>query len=298
MNNFLKVTCLAALCIICTWAGAAEPTEPRRRASDVQQADTAVRPAPQPYPGQRDPSRPLPPRNNLRNRPRQLPDRYQPGRTDAMASRRRVDSNKKKEEIFLDHLRKENPSEADRFQQLQQTDPKGFVQAVKQRLDERKLELALQKYPQIMEAVAALPRMEREEAVRILVKHGSTRQRPQGKKAFHIQGLPGVSDAASKGASDPRPAGDAKRDEATFELARTYQASRDPAERKRLDKEIQTQLKEIFDTREAYQKKQVAKIEATLKELKIRIKTRQTHRDEIIERRRQELIGAGDSLSW
>jgi len=296
MNHLLRITTLGTLCITCIWVLAEESTEPQPQTPQVQPAEATAHSAPQPYPGQRDPSK-FPPPNN---RSRQAPARYQSNRSDTVNSRHQTDSFKRKKEMndaFIKHLRKEDPAEADRLQQLQETDKRGFIEAIKLRLNERKLELALQHYPNVLSEIQNLSRAERAEVTQIIMSLTSEPKKPKGRKNFRPERQPGISGTDSKGSGDPRPQGDTQRDETTQKLARAYQANPDPANRERLNKKIQSQLEEIFDTREAFQEKQVASIEATLKQLKERIETRKSHRAEIIEKRRQELTGSSD-LSW
>jgi len=205
---------------------------------------------------------------------------------------------RKMADALLTHLRETSPAEAERLEKLRAEDTPAFIEAIHQRLQQRRLETALQNYPQVLDCLNGLSQSEREAAALALITQGRPTPSQPTRKSFHIQGLPGVSDAKSIGPQDPRPAGDAKRDEATFELARAYRKSQDPAERKRLNKEIQDLLEEIFDTREAFQLQQVETIENTLLQLKERLKSRKAHRAEIIESRRRELTQDNDSLSW
>jgi hypothetical protein len=283
MNRLVKLSTLALLGVTCVLAGAEDYAPPQPRTPERPPADS-ISPDSGRQMGRHSPPPPL----------------HRGGQGQPVARMPRKDSARLKAErsdAFLEHLRLEDPAEADRLQHLRQTDKPAFILAVKQRLNARKLELALRKYPEIMEAFKTLSQTEREDVVGLLSGQTPSRSFSQEENPYPLQGLPGISASASQGPSDPRPAGDAEREAATLELARAYRTRSDPVERERLNKEILARLEEIFDTREAFQEQQVAAIEATLLQLKSRIETRKSQRREIIERRRRELTGS-DALSW
>ena len=85
--------------------------------------------------------------------------------------------------------------------------------------------------------------------------------------------------------------------EATRKLAAAYKSAATPEEKEKARVELKTGLGKLFDMREQQRAKDIEKFDKHLTELKEKLAKRQANRDQIIEKRLQEITG-GDELSW
>ena len=83
----------------------------------------------------------------------------------------------------------------------------------------------------------------------------------------------------------------------TMEMSRAYREESDAARKEQIRKDIRAKLEVLFELRGKDRQELVNRIEADLARLKKSIEERQAHRDQIIDRRLQDLTdGAG--LKW
>lgn len=83
----------------------------------------------------------------------------------------------------------------------------------------------------------------------------------------------------------------------TMEMSKAYSQATDEAAKKQLRTELRQKLEVLFDLREKERKEHIQRIEADLANLKKSLDERQQNREQIIERRLQELT-EGDGLRW
>lgn len=84
---------------------------------------------------------------------------------------------------------------------------------------------------------------------------------------------------------------------ATEALAAEYHTA-DASKKKQLRKKLKTELGKLFDLRETERKEELARLEKEMEELRKSLKVRTEKKDQIIDRRIQNLLGEDDYLDW
>ncbi|MFQ5769319.1 MAG: hypothetical protein ACE5HX_02200 [bacterium] len=84
----------------------------------------------------------------------------------------------------------------------------------------------------------------------------------------------------------------------TEELGHDFRISEDEAEKANLEKELKRALSELFDLRELDKQREIERLEKQLQELKNMVKKRKGHREEIIQKRLDQMLGKEDYLAW
>jgi len=179
---------------------------------------------------------------------------------------------------WMEHLRNRNPEEFDRLSRLRQEDPEAFRRELGDRLQRRRVETRLKAMPKLQEYLMGLPEPERNELLKEIGELAGGG--PRG-------GMPHVSE-------DPR-----ARDllEKTGELSRAYRHTDNAEERAGIKQELSAKVAELFDLQEKQREEMIGKMEQKLGSLKAVLEQRRTNRQEIIDRRIQELTD-GDPLAW
>ena len=83
----------------------------------------------------------------------------------------------------------------------------------------------------------------------------------------------------------------------TMDISIQYRQTTDSNQKEKIREELRQKIETLFDLREKNRQEHIRRIEADLTHLKKSVQERQAHRDEIIERRLQELTDA-DGLKW
>ncbi|MBI1933637.1 MAG: hypothetical protein HYS24_13990 [Ignavibacteriales bacterium] len=83
----------------------------------------------------------------------------------------------------------------------------------------------------------------------------------------------------------------------TESLAAKYDAA-NKAEKEKIKSELKQQLSDLFNQKEEVRKQDVARLEQELKELKQSLQVRMQNKNEIINRRMQELLNEDEYLDW
>jgi hypothetical protein len=86
-------------------------------------------------------------------------------------------------------------------------------------------------------------------------------------------------------------------EKASMDLSQTYRQATDAAQKEQIGKDLRQKLEILFDLREKDRQEHIRRIEADLAELKKSVDQRQSNRQQIIDRRFQELTD-GDGLRW
>lgn len=180
-------------------------------------------------------------------------------------------------ERWMENVRKDRPEEFERLQRLRNDDPRAFRQELHQRVRQEKVMARLRDYPRLHEALAELPPDQREDAVKKLL-------------AAHMP--KGMSQRMQRMNPESR-----RLEAETMGMSKAYRACGDDAEKERIRTDLRLKLTELFDLREAERRAQVARMEEDLGKIRGSLEQRERHRDEIIDRRLQELTD-GDVLKW
>jgi hypothetical protein len=88
-----------------------------------------------------------------------------------------------------------------------------------------------------------------------------------------------------------------KLEKETMEISRGYRETTDEAQKTQIRKDLRGKLEVLFELREKDRQELIRRIETDLARLKKSVDERRNHRDQIIERRLQELTD-GDGLRW
>lgn len=162
-------------------------------------------------------------------------------------------------QLLMQHWKKKNPEEFERMQKLREEDPEAFRAELTRKLQEARLERGL---------------------------HGER----DGGMGSRLMGPPG-------GDFEAMPPEVRAADDKVRELARTWRQTSDEAQRQTLRNEMQKTLGEAFDRREQVRRDRLAQMEKKITELRSTLEQRTQKRDEIIQKRLQELT-EGDKLAW
>jgi hypothetical protein len=82
-----------------------------------------------------------------------------------------------------------------------------------------------------------------------------------------------------------------------MDLSKTYRQATDAAQKEQIGKDLRQKLEVLFDLREKDRQEHIRRIEADLANLKKSVDQRQSNRQQIIDRRLQELT-EGEGLRW
>lgn len=175
---------------------------------------------------------------------------------------------------WMNRLEKRNPDEFRRYQDMRLRDPEGFRRELAGRLGRERLQKAVQAHPRLQAFLESLPEQER---VEILISLG---------RALRPEGPPPPDEG-------PIETGQGE----IARLAREFQTTTDPAQRERIRADLKARLGALFDAREQRRTEHIQRIQAELARLQGMLESRRGNRDEIIERRLQELTG-DESLKW
>lgn len=177
---------------------------------------------------------------------------------------------------WMDRLEKRNPEEYRRYREMREQDPEGFRRELAGRLGRERLQTVMNAHPRLRAFLESLPEPERVEVLQALGRA----LRPGG------------------GPHEPGNTGPLRSlHEETARLAREYRQSSDPAQREQLRADLKLKLGELFDAREKGRADHIARIQAELAGLQEMLESRRANREDIIERRAQELTGDA-SLKW
>ncbi|MBP7830516.1 MAG: hypothetical protein KA248_11415 [Kiritimatiellae bacterium] len=176
---------------------------------------------------------------------------------------------------WMERLERRNPEEYRRYQDMRHRDPEGFRRELAGRLGRERLQKALQAHPRLQAFLESLPEEERAD---ILLALGRA-LRPEGPPPPHDEG--------------PVQAGQGE----IAKLAREFRTASDPAQREQIRADLKARLGELFDAREQRRREHIQRIQAEMTRLQGMLESRRASREEIIERRLQELT-ADESLKW
>ena len=82
-----------------------------------------------------------------------------------------------------------------------------------------------------------------------------------------------------------------------MDISKTYRQTTDATQKEQIRKDLRQKLEVLFDLREKDRQEHIRRIEADLADLKKSVDQRQSNREQIIDRRLQELT-EGDGLRW
>lgn len=178
---------------------------------------------------------------------------------------------------WLARLREKRPEEYEQLIRLREADPAAFRDQLHNRLREERFRDRLKDHPGVYERLKDLPPEERD-----WLMHGAPRG-PQGpwQQWRERRVSPEI----------------AKLEKETRETGRRYREVQTDEERTKLRADLHAKLEELFDLREAERAKKIEQIEKQLASLRGTLETRKAQREQIIDRRLQELTD-GDTLAW
>lgn len=192
---------------------------------------------------------------------------------------------------WLEQLKEKNPAEYERLVKLRDEDPDAFHKELRGKLRKEQSRLFMDKYPQLKEAVMALPPDERDAIMGRLMQPQGQGPGPGG------PGGPGMERGMGPGGGDMRTPEIEAQQEATRTAAAAYKSASTPEEKEKARAELKAGLGKLFDLREQQRAKDIEKFDKHLAGLKEKLAKRQANRDQIIEKRLQEITG-GDELTW
>lgn len=178
---------------------------------------------------------------------------------------------------WLRHVAEQDPAEFDRLQQLRKEDPHRFRKELRGRLVREQVRKKLMSDPDMKAFLESLPDEKRNALINRLAEPGSGPMRRHG-------GPPNQNKEAQE------------LDRTVKQLVKTYRNAAD-ADQDGLRDELRTALARQFDLRETERQKYLARLDEKLRKLKVSVDRRQANRDQIIDRRLQELT-KGDPLAW
>ncbi len=191
---------------------------------------------------------------------------------------------------WMERLRRDNPAEFHRLQDLKEHDPVAFRRELHRLLIGERANVKLRNYPRIMQAVHDMPAEERQAFMEQLCAPPEDEWGPPKGKSRRWNGPfpPGPSGFHSP---EVREAEAELRDlqEQLGVLSEKYRAEPDAAARTKLAEQLRTALIRIFDLRDMARARHIEYIERDLARLKKSLDDRRARRDGIIERRLQEL---------
>jgi len=193
-------------------------------------------------------------------------------------------------ERWLEQLKAKNPAEYERLMKLRDEDPEAFHKELRTKLRKEQGRAFMDKHPQLKEAVMALPPDERDAIMGRLLQPPGQGPGPDG------PGGPGPQRGMGPGGDMRTPEIEAQQ-EAMRTLAAAYKSAATPEEKEKARAELKAGLGKLFDLREQERAKDIEKFDKHLTELKAKLAKRQANRDQIIEKRLQEITG-GDELQW
>lgn len=177
---------------------------------------------------------------------------------------------------WLDMLKERNTNEYARLQKLRTENPDEFRRVLRSRLREERFRHEFHDNPGFCKYVLGLPEKERADILKKL-GHGGPGRGPLGMRPMspEIQKL----------------------EVQTGEMAKAYRDAADETQKKDIREQLRTKLEQLFDAREKERAEMIQRIEKDLDRLKQTLTQRQAHREEIIDKRLQELT-ADNPLAW
>ncbi|MFH0907896.1 MAG: hypothetical protein V1929_03965 [bacterium] len=192
-------------------------------------------------------------------------------------------------ERWLEQLEDKDPSEYERLVELREDDPDAFRKELRNKLRKEQARVFMDKHPQLRESMMDLPPEERDARMRRLMQAGPG---PGGPGPGMKRGM-GPDD----GGGDMRtPEINAQQEETRKQVA-AYKSAATPEEKEKAKAELKTSLGKLFDVREQQRAKEIDEFDRHIAELKAKLEKRQANRDQIIEKRMEE-VTSGDELSW
>jgi hypothetical protein len=179
---------------------------------------------------------------------------------------------------LLRHMQEQNPEEFAEMQRLRKENPDEFNRRLRARRDTIRRE-------RVMDGLSEMPRL------REFMQSLTPEQREEVARRF--------SEATHRGAKRMKEMSDPRVRELELSVSRQARAYREaPAEEQpNLRNEMHNTIAELFDAREAQRAGQVQEAEQRLEQLRHALETRAAKREQIIERRVNELTD-GDLLKW
>jgi len=178
---------------------------------------------------------------------------------------------------WMDRMKQDHPADFERLHKMREENPEGFRWALHQRLRRERVLQSLRDHPKVFEFLMSLPEQERNQ---VLLKLAQA----QGPRGPH--GPPDIMNP------------DILRLETEArQLSRSYHESADETARQKMREDLRQRLEALFDLRETERAAQIQRIETDVAKLRKTLEDRKAHREEIIDRRLQELTD-GDALRW
>ncbi|MBU0676650.1 MAG: hypothetical protein KJ626_00905, partial [Verrucomicrobia bacterium] len=178
---------------------------------------------------------------------------------------------------YMEHLRLLSPEEFEELDTLRREHPEQFRKVLRDKLKERNAWKSFEDDPELKETLMSLPEDRRQ---RLLHKFGKLKDNAGPKRG--------------KGESENRKVRQLELE--VRDLARTYHEAPDE-EKEELKSALRTKLEALFAEREQERQKQIDRMRGKLDELQEAFEKRQSLRNEIIDRRLQDLT-EGDTLKW
>ncbi|GEM_PF-2312955 len=180
-------------------------------------------------------------------------------------------------EEWMQRLREDDPEEYERMEELRQSDPAAFRDALRERVRRRRMLHELRRqHPQLHEFMIRQPRHEREGMMRTLMRHSTRETRPDWMPARHpgFPSCPETQDIVKEMRS----------------LLDAYRTEPDPEKREALAEALRTHVEELYDIREQQQLERIRWMEERLHRLKKEWETQREQRDQLVEEYLEQLL--------
>jgi len=177
-------------------------------------------------------------------------------------------------ERWMHRLQQRDPEEFERLRRLQAEDPEAFYHEMERRVRRHRVRSRLEAAPRLHDFLMNLPPKERTAVLDNLAQ-------PARIPKWWANGDAEV----------------ARLEEMAWELAGAYRSATDEAKREEVQSELRHTLNRLFELREEQRRAVVQRLEEKLDRLKASLAKREADREQIIERRLQELTES-DPLAW
>ncbi len=84
----------------------------------------------------------------------------------------------------------------------------------------------------------------------------------------------------------------------SMELSSLFKENKDPEKQKKIEQELGGVVAQLFDLREAQRERDITRLESDLTQMKKKLDERRSHKEEIVRKRLDQLLGKKDDLEW
>ncbi|NCC50428.1 MAG: hypothetical protein EOM20_04345 [Spartobacteria bacterium] len=190
---------------------------------------------------------------------------------------------------WLNQLQQDQPEEYEKMKRMLAENPRQFHAILRNRVQQQRVRQALAAYPSLLEAYTTLDPQDQKVLVEILYQPPHQRD-PQDRNSRkkHRKKLREQRNADNELT---------ELDADTKELAAAYHTTEDIQAREQITSELRAKLEQLFDLRNQDRIDQIQKLETKISALKERMELRDSRRDQIVERRLEELT-QDPGLKW